>query len=126
MFHQPQYAIRHERQPCCGLLQIAHCPHTKLGLLPHSCSSPQSAAEFIFFNDIILPAAASPDDSSNPEAGFLSHLRNALMAEVSGLVENIQEVCALIRADATDLANPAPSDSPRRQANEVLLSSCHS
>ena len=74
---------------------------------------------------MVLLAAASPSESCNTEAGFLSHLRNALMAEVSGLVENIQEVCALIRADATDLANPAPSDSPRRQANEVLFPSCH-
>ena len=58
-------------------------------------------------------------DKAGPEAGFLSHLRTALMAEVSGLVENIQDVCALIRADATDLATPAPSDAPHKQANEV-------
>lgn len=41
------------------------------------------------------------------------------MAEVSGLVENIQEVCALIRADATELAALSLADSPRKQANEV-------
>ncbi len=43
------------------------------------------------------------------------------MAEVSGLVENIQEVCALIRADATELAALSLADSPRKQANEVCL-----
>ena len=41
------------------------------------------------------------------------------MAELSGLVENIQEVCALIRADATELAALNLADSPRKQANEV-------
>ena len=44
------------------------------------------------------------------------------MAEVSGLVENIQEVCALIRADATELAALSLADSPRKQANEVISS----
>ena len=53
------------------------------------------------------------------------------MAEVSGLVENIQEVCSLIRADAIELAALSLTSSPRRQANEVthvlltaLLLSC--
>ena len=41
------------------------------------------------------------------------------MAEVSGLVENIQEVCTLIRADALELAALSLADSPRKQANEV-------
>jgi len=45
------------------------------------------------------------------------------MAEVSGLVENIQEICALIRADATELAAMSLADSPRKQANEVMHAS---
>ena len=62
-----------------------------------------------------------PGEDTGSEAGFLSHLRTALMAEVSGLVENIQEVCTLIRADGTELANLTLSDSPCKQANEVTF-----
>ena len=118
--HNVRYDTRDSRIVGCCSLPIL--PHAKLGFLPHSCSKSQSAAGFTY---VTVLAAGSPDEPSNTEAGFLSHLRNALMAEVSGLVENIQEVCALIRADATELGNPAPSDSPRRQANEVLFSSWH-
>jgi hypothetical protein len=64
-------------------------------------------------------AAAAPGGPDTRE------LRAALVAEVSGLAENVQEVCAMIRADTTQLAQPpgsgpAPPDSPRRLAREVL------
>ena len=34
-------------------------------------------------------------------------LRGALVAEVSGLAENVQEVCGMIRADTAQLAHTA-------------------
>ena len=52
-----------------------------------------------------------------------SQLRDALVAEVSGLADNVQEVCSMIRADTAALAHPngVLTEPPRRQANEVRL-----
>lgn len=63
----------------------------------------------------VVTAHAGPDTRE---------LRGALVAEVSGLAENVQEVCGMIRADTAQLAHPqqqpAAPDSPRRLAHEVL------
>lgn len=76
-----------------------------------------------------LPPGAAEEGSAGV-ASFggpdTRELRAALVAEVSGLAENVQEVCAMIRADTTQLAappgsNPAPPDSPGRLAREVPL-----
>ncbi len=70
-------------------------------------------------------AAGSEEDGcagGRPETpSVTSQLRDALVAEVSGLADNVQEVCSMIRADTAALAHPngALTDSPRKQANEV-------
>ncbi|BDA49325.1 probable 1-phosphatidylinositol-3-phosphate 5-kinase FAB1C [Coccomyxa sp. Obi] len=53
----------------------------------------------------------------------MSQLRDALVAEVSGLADNVQEVCSMIRADTAALAHPngVLTESPRKQAHEDHL-----
>lgn len=77
------------------------------------------------------PPAAPPEEGGagggtpGVDTPSARELRDALVAEVLGLAENVQEVCAMIRADTAALAAgdagggvSAPA-SPRRQAHEV-------
>jgi hypothetical protein len=67
------------------------------------------------------PGKGEDESAAAVEAVPTSELRAALVAEVSGLAETIQEVCSTIRADTSELTHlpVAHTESPRRQATEV-------
>ena len=138
---EQQLAARAKQQQQEAAQRATNGAQPRPALLPQAAKPPLAAPLGSAFGSAAAaagPAAAgrSPealsggvDEDSGTAAAAVaadtplvtSQLRDALVAEVSGLADNVQEVCSMIRADTAALAHPngVLTDSPRKQANEV-------